>query len=67
MMLRWPEHFQIRRAIFPVYTPKVSDFVIDFVIDHTRSNSILGAYFYFFFFNDLFPYDLTVHSSVLLC
>jgi hypothetical protein len=49
MMLRWPEHLQIRRTIFPVYTPKVSDFVIDFVIDHIRPNSMLGAYFYVFF------------------
>jgi len=47
MMPRWPERrtFVTHRAIYPVYTPKVSDFMVDVVIDHPRSNSGLGEFF----------------------
>jgi len=48
MTLRWPEHLQTHPTIYPVYTLKVSDFVIDVVTDHPRSNLILGAYFHCF-------------------
>ena len=47
------------------YTPEVSDFVIDVVIDRPRSNFKLeSGRILLLFFDDFLPHDLTVHSLV---